>query len=114
MNADKVKCQRACDTNGGNNSFGSLFATVLGSDNSKQTHPVSDNAILISLLTLSVSLARTEVSKVSDDKIVCDDFMSSSSQTDELKMEQGIQDYNKPKCIADSGKLLSNSSITFN
>ncbi|KAL5282756.1 BIRC6 family protein [Megaselia abdita] len=102
VNADKVKCQRACDTNGGSNSFGSLFATVLGSDNSKQTHPVSDNAILISLLTLSVSLARTEVSKVSDDKIVCDDFMSSSSQTDEIKMEQGIKEYNKPKCIADS------------
>lgn len=110
MNADKIKCQRACDTNGGNNSFGSLFLTVLGNDNSKYTKPVSDDAILISLLTLSVSLARTEVSKVSDDKIVYDDFVSTSSQTDELKLEQGFQEYKKPKCIADSGKSYENES----
>lgn len=60
-NAEKIQCRQLPDVNSSNNSFGSLFATVLGADNSKQNMQVSDNSLIISLLKLCSSLVQTEL-----------------------------------------------------
>lgn len=65
-NSEKILCQRSGDSGNTNNTFGSLFATVLGSDNSKQNTTVSDSSLIVSLLKLSASLVQTEIDKRSD------------------------------------------------
>lgn len=60
-NGDKIQCQRSTDATNSSNTFSSLFANVLGSENTKQNTSISDNSLIISLLKLSSSLIQTEL-----------------------------------------------------
>lgn len=86
-NVEKVQCQKSSDANSNsNNVFGSLFATVLGSE-SAQSKTVTDTTILMNLLKLSSILIRTKVPPlVSDDVAMASG--PSQSETDERKAEQ--------------------------
>lgn len=86
-NVEKIQCQKSTDVNSNsNNVFGSLFATVLGSE-SAQSKTVTDTTILMNLLKLSSILIRTKLPP-----IVTDDVGMASgpsqSETDERKAEQ--------------------------
>ena len=86
-NVEKIQCQKSSDANSNsNNVFGSLFATVLGSE-SAQSKTVTDTTILMNLLKLSSILIRTKIPPlVSDDvAMACG---TSQSETDERKAEQ--------------------------
>lgn len=86
-NVEKIQCQKSSDVNSNsNNVFGSLFATVLGSE-SGQSKTVTDTTILMNLLKLSSILIRTKVPPlVSDDVAMASG--PSQSETDERKAEQ--------------------------
>jgi baculoviral IAP repeat-containing protein 6 len=87
---DKIQCQKSSDTNSNsNNVFGSLFATVLGSE-SAQSKTVTDSTILMNLLKLSSILIRTKLPP-----IVVDEEVVSECQTDEIKAEQQQQNQNQ-------------------
>lgn len=126
-NSEKILCQRSGDSGNTNNTFGSLFATVLGSDNSKQNTTVSDSSLIVSLLKLSASLVQTEIDKrsdVSETNLLSRIFelnkflyflqggnrseLSTESQTDEIKAEQqnSIEIKTKVPCVADTGSIL--------
>ncbi|XP_055907013.1 baculoviral IAP repeat-containing protein 6 isoform X1 [Eupeodes corollae] len=102
-NADKIQCQRSSDANSSTNNFSSLFANVLGSENSKQNASLSDNSLIISLLKLSSSLIQTELARDENHILMHESDVSTESQTDETKAEQLNIDNNKTKvpCIAD-------------
>lgn len=87
-NVEKVQCQKSSDTNSNsNNVFGSLFATVLGSE-SAQSKTVTDTTILMNLLKLSSILIRTKVPPLTADNDVAMASGPSQSETDERKAEQ--------------------------
>lgn len=89
-NVDKIQCQKSSETNSNsNNVFGSLFATVLGSE-SAQSKTVTDSTILMNLLKLSSILIRTKLPQT----VVSEDAAMSTAnecQTDEIKAEQQQQ-----------------------
>lgn len=91
-NVEKVQCQKSSDANSNsNNVFGSLFATVLGSE-SAQSKTVTDTTILMNLLKLSSILIRTKVPPlVASDADVAMASGPSQSETDERKAEQQSQ-----------------------
>lgn len=93
-NVDKIQCQKSSETNSNsNNVFGSLFATVLGSE-SAQSKTVTDSTILMNLLKLSSILVRTKLPPIAVNEDVA---MASSNecQTDEIKAEQQQQNQNQ-------------------
>lgn len=86
-NVEKVQCQKSSDANNNsNNVFGSLFATVLGSE-SAQSKTVTDTTILMNLLKLSSILIRTKVPPLVPDDVAMASGPS-QSETDERKAEQ--------------------------
>jgi baculoviral IAP repeat-containing protein 6 (apollon) len=95
-NVDKIQCQKSSEVNStSNNVFGSLFATVLGSE-SAQSKTVTDSTILMNLLKLSSILVRT---KLPMPTVPNEDVTMASSnecQTDEIKAEQ--QQNPNPRC----------------
>lgn len=89
---EKIYCQTD-DSNVSNNVFGSLFATVLGTETSRQTKSVSDHSLLVNLLKLSSLLIQTPLPRRNDEPMSSsdlnmDDNISNESQTDEIKAEQ--------------------------
>ncbi|CRK88840.1 CLUMA_CG002660, isoform A [Clunio marinus] len=90
-NVEKVQCQKSSDSNSNsNNVFGSLFATVLGSE-SAQSKTVTDTTLLMNLLKLSSILIRTKLpTTISSDDVTMESGGGSSqqSETDEKKAEQ--------------------------
>lgn len=89
-NVEKVQCQKSSDANSNsNNVFGSLFATVLGSE-SAQSKTVTDTTILMNLLKLSSILIRTKVPLLLQDDVAMASG-TSQSETDEKKAEQQQQ-----------------------
>ena len=86
-NVEKIQCQKSSDVNSNsNNVFGSLFATVLGSE-SAQSKTVTDTTILMNLLKLSSILIRTKVPPLMSDDVAMASGPS-QSETDERKAEQ--------------------------
>ena len=131
-NGDKLQCQRSSDSINTTNTFNSLFANVLGSDNNKQNTSISDNSLIISLIKLCSSLIYTELPRqpcvsieILNHNILYflyyyinlnkqelpipeeEEELSSESQTDETKAEQLNTEGQRTKvpCIADSGKI---------
>lgn len=89
-NVDRIQCQKSSDTNSNsNNVFGSLFATVLGSE-SAQSKTVTDSTILMNLLKLSSIFIRTKLPSI----VVNEELSTNESQTDEIKAEQQQQNQN--------------------
>lgn len=87
-NVEKIQCQKSSDVNSNsNNVFGSLFATVLGSE-SAQSKTVTDTTILMNLLKLSSILIRTKVPPLVASEDVAMASGPSQSETDERKVEQ--------------------------
>lgn len=86
-NSEKIQCQKSSETNtNSNNVFGSLFATVLGSENS-QCKTVTDSTILMNLLKLCSVFIRTRI--IPPITNTTDEFLQNvESQTDEIKAEQ--------------------------
>lgn len=95
-NIEKIQCQKSSDGNSNsNNVFGSLFATVLGAENT-QTKAVTDSTILMNLIKLSSIFIRIKLPlPVTDDEDVAMtsvDFVENvECQTDEIKAEQQNQ-----------------------
>ncbi|XP_055591797.1 baculoviral IAP repeat-containing protein 6-like isoform X1 [Uranotaenia lowii] len=115
VNVDKLYCIRASETSNSNNMFGtrfgSLFATVLGSENSRQCKTVTDNTLLIDLLKLASILVNTKNPRTGEDNATAYDNSASfndlntsnESQTDEIKAEQqNIEPRPKTPCFADT------------
>lgn len=72
-NDEKISCQKSSESNNTtNNVFGSLFATVLGSETS-QSKTVTDTTLLVNLLKLSSILVHTKVQQPVDVSIDFDD-----------------------------------------
>lgn len=59
-NVEKINCQKNSESNSNTNVFGSLFATVLGSETS-QSKTVTDSTLLVNLLKLSSILVHTKI-----------------------------------------------------
>lgn len=90
-NVDKIQCQKSSDTNSNsNNVFGSLFATVLGSE-SAQSKTVTDSTILMNLLKLSSVLIKTKIPVHTETNEDVSMTSSNECQTDEIKAEQQQQ-----------------------
>ncbi|CAG9807884.1 unnamed protein product [Chironomus riparius] len=94
-NIEKIQCQKSSDGNSSsNNVFGSLFATVLGAENT-QTKTVTDSTILMNLIKLSSIFIRTKLplpTAHNDVETTSVDFVENDeSQTDEIKAEQQNQ-----------------------
>lgn len=86
-NVEKIQCQKSSDANSNsNNVFGSLFATVLGSE-SAQSKTVTDTTILMNLLKLSSILIRTKIPPLTNEDVAMGSGPS-QSETDERKAEQ--------------------------
>ncbi|XP_055530487.1 baculoviral IAP repeat-containing protein 6 isoform X3 [Wyeomyia smithii] len=114
VNVEKLYCYRASETSSSNNMFGtrfgSLFATVLGSENARQCKTVTDNTLLIDLLKLASILVNTKNPRTGEDSATSYENApfnelntSSESQTDEIKAEQQhIEPRPKTPCFADT------------
>lgn len=64
-NTEKINCHKSTESNGNNNNvFGSLFATVLGSDTQSKT--VTDTTLLVNLLKLSSILIHIKIPTVGE------------------------------------------------
>lgn len=64
-NSEKINCHKSSESSGNtNNVFGSLFATVLGSDTQSKT--VTDTTLLVNLLKLSSILIHTKIPPVGE------------------------------------------------
>lgn len=106
---EKVHCQRLVETQM-NNVFGSLFATVLGSEGSRQNKTVSGHSLLVCLLKLSSKIVRTALPQLSDametNDLITSQNIANESQTDETKAEQQQNQVEVPivkvPCIADT------------
>lgn len=92
-NIEKIQCQKSSDGNSNSNVFGSLFATVLGAENT-QSKTVTDSTILMNLIKLSSIFIRTKLPPLPTDDVIMMEFMQ--SQTDETKAEQQNQPQLKP------------------
>jgi hypothetical protein len=69
-NDEKISCQKSSESNNTtNNVFGSLFATVLGSETS-QSKTVTDTTLLVNLLKLASILVNTKVPQPGDVSIL--------------------------------------------
>lgn len=109
-NVEKVYCQRTVDSNSANDVFGSLFATVLRSENARQNTTVSDNSLLVCLLKLSAKLVQTVLPPRAGDvgdlaagpTSIPVQSTSNESQTDEIKAEQQ-QHQQQPEASTSSG-----------
>ncbi|KAG5670331.1 hypothetical protein PVAND_000606 [Polypedilum vanderplanki] len=90
-NAERIQCQKSSDNNSNsNNVFGSLFATVLGSENT-QSKAVTDSTILMNLIKLTSIFIRTKLPPLDDVAMTSMEFMQKvESQTDEIKAENQI------------------------
>ncbi|XP_053681780.1 baculoviral IAP repeat-containing protein 6 isoform X2 [Sabethes cyaneus] len=114
VNVEKLYCYRATETSSSNNMFGtrfgSLFATVLGSENARQCKTVTDNTLLIDLLKLASILVNTKNPRTGEDNATSHENASfnelntsNESQTDEIKAEQQhIEQRPKTPCFADT------------
>ncbi|XP_058811824.1 baculoviral IAP repeat-containing protein 6 isoform X3 [Topomyia yanbarensis] len=114
VNVEKLYCYRASETSNSNNMFGtrfgSLFATVLGSENARQCKTVTDNTLLIDLLKLASILVNTKNPRSGEDNSTAFENVpfnelntSNESQTDEIKAEQQhIEPRPKTPCFADT------------
>uniref|UniRef100_A0A1Q3FEM5 Dual E2 ubiquitin-conjugating enzyme/E3 ubiquitin-protein ligase BIRC6 n=1 Tax=Culex tarsalis TaxID=7177 RepID=A0A1Q3FEM5_CULTA len=118
VNVEKLYCFRASESSNSNNMFGtrfgSLFATVLGSENARQCKTVTDNTLLIDLLKLASILVNTKNPRTGEDNATAtatyesaSSFSelntSSESQTDEIKAEQqNIEPRARTPCFADT------------
>lgn len=113
-NVEKVYCQKSSETNNNSNVFGSLFATVLGPENSRKCKTVTDSTLLVDLLKLSSILILTRIPRSDHENLNTMDEhnLSSESQTDETKVaEQLNEPKEKPLCFADTG-MLNETCIT--
>ncbi|XP_060536619.1 baculoviral IAP repeat-containing protein 6 [Cylas formicarius] len=91
ISIDNVKCVTVGEkSNTVSNTFGDIFASVLGTDSNKQDRPVSYEDLLISLLKLLGKLVQTPITVDNPDAMDTD--ASVTSQTDESKAEQIQQD----------------------
>lgn len=114
VNVEKLYCFRASESSNSNNMFGtrfgSLFATVLGSENARQCKTVTDNTLLIDLLKLASILVNTKNPRTGEDNAATYESASfselntsSESQTDEIKAEQqNIEPRPRTPCFADT------------
>ncbi|XP_058461839.1 baculoviral IAP repeat-containing protein 6 isoform X2 [Malaya genurostris] len=115
VNVEKLYCYRGSETSNSNNMFGtrfgSLFATVLGSENARQCKTVTDNTLLIDLLKLASILVNTKNPRTSEENTTAfhenapfnELNTSSESQTDEIKAEQQhCEPRPKTPCFADT------------
>lgn len=126
-NEERIYCKKSSETSSNNNVFGSLFATVLGSESSRHCKTVTDNTLHVSLLKLSLILIKTKIPRPGEETPGHDDPMAeqdtiNESQTDEIKAErQGFDRQNVP-CFADTilqhsptmNRLLSSLSCCSN
>lgn len=104
LNIDHIKCvtvgEKHCIMH---DTFGDIFASVLGTDSNKQDRPVSYEDLLINLLKLLAKLVQTPMPPEYPEAM--DTESSVTSQTDECKAEQ-IQQENLTStslpCFADT------------
>lgn len=89
-NIEKIQCQKSSDGNSNSNVFGSLFATVLGAENT-QSKTVTDSTILMNLIKLSSIFIRTKLPPLVSDDVTMTSVEFMQSQTDEIKAEQQHQ-----------------------
>ncbi|XP_055678934.1 baculoviral IAP repeat-containing protein 6 isoform X2 [Lutzomyia longipalpis] len=105
-NAERMYCQKSMDNSKNYNTFGSIFATVLGPENTAKAKTVSDNSLLVNLLKLSTILVQTVLPRDGDESSGGSEPLSESfeSQTDEIKAEQQNNEQNRVKvpCVADT------------
>lgn len=112
-NEDRIYCKKTSENGSSNNVFGSLFATVLGAENSRHCKTVTDNTLLVNLLKLSLILIKTRIPRPGEDLLAYDDAVPeqdslNESQTDEIKAEQqvyeSVQNQSRLKipCFADT------------
>uniref|UniRef100_A0A336MXH4 CSON002646 protein n=1 Tax=Culicoides sonorensis TaxID=179676 RepID=A0A336MXH4_CULSO len=110
-NEERIYCKKSSENGSTNNVFGSLFATVLGSESSRHCKTVTDNTLHVSLLKLSLILIKTKIPRPGEEFPGHDDPMSdqdtiNESQTDEIKAEQQgfdqISSRQKIPCFADT------------
>ncbi|XP_062534016.1 baculoviral IAP repeat-containing protein 6 isoform X2 [Armigeres subalbatus] len=115
VNVEKLYCYRASENSHSNNMyatrFGSLFATVLGPENARQSKTVTDSTLLIDLLKLASILVNTKNPRTGDgdnattyENATFNELNTSNeSQTDEIKAEQqNIEPRPKTPCFADT------------
>ncbi|XP_066259587.1 baculoviral IAP repeat-containing protein 6 isoform X2 [Euwallacea similis] len=93
LNIDNIKCVTMGDKQYVlSNTFGDIFASVLGTDSNKQDRPVSYEDLLISLLKLLGKLVQTPImcsnNSAGRSAMEVDEPAVSVSQTDESKAEQ--------------------------
>ena len=88
-NVEKIQCQKSSESNGSQtNVFGSLFATVLGSE-SAQSKTVTDTTLLMNLLRLATIMVHTKLPPTAEETNEAQGVASASEcQTDETKAEQ--------------------------
>lgn len=86
-NTEKVFCPRTPETHTCNNSYGNLFASVIGADNARQNQTPPEQSLLVCLLKLSSRLIQTSLHRNNDDSpaMVVDQDPINESQTDENK-----------------------------
>ncbi|CAG9813689.1 unnamed protein product [Phaedon cochleariae] len=90
LNREKIKCVSIGEKQTGmTNTFSDIFASVLGSDSNKQDRPVSYEDLLILMLKLLGKLVQTPLP---DQQEAMDTESSATSQTDESKAEQILQE----------------------
>lgn len=101
---ENVFCQTPSESTNTTNVFGSLFATVLGAETSRQIKNVSDSAILVGLLKLSSIFVQIALPSRRGDETTptnenqTDESIVNESQTDEIKAEQQNNE-NHPKTL---------------
>lgn len=66
-NTEKVFCLRTPESSISNNMYGSLFATVLGAENSRFTPTPPEQMLLVSLLKLASRLIQTSLHRTNED-----------------------------------------------
>lgn len=102
--SENIFCQTPSEATNTTNVFGSLFATVLGSETSRQSKTVSDSLILVGLLKLSSIFVQIALPPRRGDETTPtnetqpEETIPNESQTDEIKAEQQNNE-NRPKTL---------------
>lgn len=109
-NVERIKCANLGErNNNAANNFSGLFASVLGSDSSKQDRPASWESLLIALLKFLTKLVQTPLAvdrlNMPQQSEPMDTETVQTAQTDESKAEQQErtrESSNRIPCLADT------------
>lgn len=103
-NIERIKCVNLGERSGNSgNNFSGLFASVLGSDSSKQDRPASWESLLIALLKFLTKLVQTPLGESVEPMDT--ETVTQNAQTDECKAEQQErtrETSNRVPCLADT------------